>query len=313
VISYNTGTTATADALAQATPFTFTIPAGVSTGDVMLVVLECFTFTSASPGIAAPASGGGSWAAIPPGLVNSGPSAGVNTYATAWQRVATASDPGSTFSVTFSGTQGSSDEFWWGAAMVSYTGASNSSPVDVSGGQGALGTSVTCPSESTGVPGDWAVYLAGVTTGTPGAVSGPAGATSRQSVLDGANVGAAVSDSNGSVGGSGTSIGGGVFSQASGSWWGAFTVGLAPASGTTRTAAAALAVAPSLAAAMTRTGFAGAALAVAPQLHAAMSHTALAAAALAVAPQLRAALINLNAPAGRRGDDDDGGPAKWWW
>lgn len=224
-ISFNTATTATASAIAQATAFTFTVPLGVLTGDVMVVSLECFTFTSAAPAIATPTSGGGSWTQIDT-LRDSGPSAGVNSYATAWQRTATAGDPGSTFTVSFSGTVGATNQFWWAAVLAAYTGCAVA-PVDVASGAAGLGSSVTLPTLLTTHANDWALYLGEVTT-SGGGITGPVGATSRGNVTSAANVGAALFDSAASVGGSGTSIGGGTYTAAAGSWFGCFTVGLAP-------------------------------------------------------------------------------------
>ena len=230
-ISYNTGTAANAGPVTHSASFTFTIPAGVNTGDVMLVAVECFMYTSASPSIATPTSGGGSWASIPPGLLDSGAASGFNAYGTAWQRVATASDPGSTFTVSFTGTAGSPDQIWWAAAMVSYAGANTSSPIDVSGGAVNVGggASLTTASVMTGADNDWLVYLIPWGSyGTP-TLTGPGGATQRQLSTPIADGDAAAYDSNGSVGASGTSIGGGVFSATNTGWWNGFTVGLAPA------------------------------------------------------------------------------------
>jgi hypothetical protein len=227
-ITFNTGTTAQLTAVPQSESFTFTVPAGVAVNDVMIAVVECFTYTSASPAVAVPSSGGGNWQQISV-LADSGPSAGLDSYVTAWWRAAASSDPGSTFTTDFSGPQGATDNFWWAAALGSYTGASTTSPVDAAGAAGALATSVTCPSETTGVNGDWALYLAGVTLGVAGSITGPSGAAQRENALSGANVGAALFDSNGSVGNAPASIGGGTFSTAAGSWWGALTVALSPA------------------------------------------------------------------------------------
>jgi hypothetical protein len=236
-ISYNTGSTGDnptsgGTGISHTIPFTFTVPAGVLTGDVMIAVIECFSFTQTTPSFSTPTSGGGSWTQIG-SLLDSGAGSGLNSYATAWWRAATGSDPGSTFSISYTGTVGT-DQFFWGGALASYTGADTTTPIDVSGTAVAVGVgSITLPARTTGVANDWAVYLGAAGFFAAGTWSGPAGTTQRQAI-QASDEGAAIYDSNGSVGAAGTSIGGGTYSATNSSWWGAWTIGLAPpSSGTT--------------------------------------------------------------------------------
>src|SRR5208282_254632 len=108
----------------------------------MIAVITVFTYTSSSPSFSTPTSGGGSWTAAG-ALQDSGASGGLNVYAAVYTRAATASDPGSTFTVNFSGTQGATNAFWWNAALASYTGANTVTPVDVYGGTGTVGAALS--------------------------------------------------------------------------------------------------------------------------------------------------------------------------
>ena len=232
-ISYNTGTTASADTSASVN---ITIPSGVLVNDVMLMSLEVFTEDASAPTVSF-SGGGGGWTLITPTDASANPQvatfgSSIWSYGYAYYRVATAGDPGATLTVSESGSAAGTT--WFAVALASYTGASTSAPIDVAGGanaRGAYGTTVTCPSETTGVTGDWAVYLGPCGPAVGSVIHGPAGSTQRQAVVSDAGIGAAINDSNGSVGNSGTGIGGGTFSATSGSgnvWWEAFTVGLAP-------------------------------------------------------------------------------------
>jgi hypothetical protein len=227
-ISYNTGAKNSAN---NATSVTLAIPAGVLAGDVMLMALEVFTVTSSAPSISF-SGAGGSWTLVP---VTSGVNpevavgGGISSYGFAYYRVATAGDIGATLTITESGVAAGST--WFAVAMASYTGASTTAPIDVATGNNAQGTaSGTAPSATTVTANDWAVYLACAGVGA-GPLAGPG--TSRQNIVSSASVAAAVDDSNGSVGSSGTSIGGGSWTQAGGTgdWWSLFTIGLAPAGG----------------------------------------------------------------------------------
>ena len=237
-MSYNTGTT-TAPAQTAAS-CSITIPSGVLVDDVMFLAVEIFTEDSSAPAVSF-SGAGGDWTLITPTDASANPQVAtfgnsIWSYGYAYYRVATAGDPGATLTISESGSAAGTT--WFAVALASYTAASATAPIDVAGGAnayGAYGTTITCPSETTGVNGDWAVYLGPCGPGVGSTSHGPAGTTQRQSIVSGAGVGVAINDSNGSVGNSGTGIGGGTFSSTSGSgnvWWEAFTIGLAPAGGT---------------------------------------------------------------------------------
>lgn len=221
-ISYNTGATA-GSGVTQRTTQTITLPAGVASGDVMFLVAEAFTTSGASTlGIS---SAIGAWSQV--GTTQSVTSGGVTSNVAVWMRVAGGLDPGAVVTLTSTGAA------FWEAAVATYSGADTSAAVDVEGGAAASGVQmIACPAETTTQPGDWAVYLAGA--GLPStALTGPT-AHQRQQAVSAANIGAAIYDSGGSVGGGGTGIGGGDFTAAStAAWWGAFTIGLAPAGAVT--------------------------------------------------------------------------------
>lgn len=229
--AFNTGTTAVLAGAAHTTPFTFTVPAGVAVGDVMIVALEIFTFTATTPGIGAPSSGGGAWTAIGPGLVDSGASGGLDSYASCWYRVATASDPGSTFTVSWSGSTPSTDQIWWTANLDSYTGFYTASPignVPVPAKNADTAGLPACPAGTTARPGSWAVYAATATVAGAGTISStpPAGTTLRKNSSTNAGVCCATADTNGSAGGQGAAIGGGSFAASSTAWSVVWTIEL---------------------------------------------------------------------------------------
>jgi hypothetical protein len=228
-ISFNTGAKNSAN---TASSVTLAIPAGVNVGDVMIMALEVFIETSTAPTISF-SGAGGNWTLVP---MTTGTNPEVATAGTvvwsfgyAYYRVATAGDQGATLTITESGSPAGAT--WMAVTMAAYTGASTSSPIDVAFGNNGQGTvsSQTPPSGATGAAGDWAVYLccAGINAGTLG--GGPG--TNRESVTSSVSIAARSNDSNGSVGGAGTTIGGGSsFTQAgsTANWWSLFTIGLAP-------------------------------------------------------------------------------------
>jgi len=226
--SFNVGTTGAANNITQATNFTFTIPAGVLPGDVMIVAVTCFTFTSAAPAVSTPSSGGGSWSQIG-SLVDTGATSGLNVYATAWARVATAADPGSTFSISFSGTQGATNGFYWSASLGAYTGFSAGSPVGNNSSASGNNTTIgACPTVSTARSGSWGVCLCAAAVAAAGGISGsPAGLTDRARSNPGNGVDSDLADTNASAGGAGSSIGGGSFTATSAAQWAVWTVELA--------------------------------------------------------------------------------------
>lgn len=237
-ITYNTGATADSGS-GSGTTQNITVPAGVLANDVVLLVAQHITLTGtpatlsvSSTGTTPTAAGGTN----NPATGSEGLPASVTGQV--WYFVASGTDAGKVITVTASGAG------FRTLALAAYTGAATTTPVDVIAGAfgGANTASVTCPTLSTVTSGDWAVYLGG--GAAEGAnLTGPAGATSRQSDVSSANIAAAILDSNGSVGGSGTSIGGGTFGTASAtnSLLTAFTVGLkAAGAGTSHAGAAAL-------------------------------------------------------------------------
>lgn len=262
-ISYNTGATHSAD---TASSVTLGIPAGVLTGDLMILNIEAFTETGTAPSVSI-SGGGGSWTAVP---MNTGTNPEVATagstiwsYGYAYYRIATAADPGATLTVSETGS--SAGTTWFAVAVAAYTGAGS---IDVAFGSNAQGTgSATAPSGSTTQAGDWAVYLMGGGINS-GPFTGPG--TQRQNLESDAFVCAGINDSNGSVGASGTTIGGGTWTQAGNTsdWWSLFTIGInAPAVGTNASAspAAGAAVAPKATAALTVNASPAAATAAAVQ------------------------------------------------
>jgi hypothetical protein len=228
--THNTGTTATLGQSAHTVPFTFTIPAGVLAGDVMLVSVNTFSFPLTGPATSTPTSGGGSWTAVGPLVAAQDGTAGVS--ATAWHRVATAGDPGSTFTMSWTGGVGGTDGFWWTATHDSYTGFWTPDPVaqsitPTSGAQTAVGS---CPSGTSLRSGSWVVQLGPITPNSSGTITGvPSGMTQRQLSNGNSGVSCASADSGASVGAAGTPIGGGSFttSNATDNWWAEWTIELA--------------------------------------------------------------------------------------
>lgn len=223
-ISFNTGAVADS-ASTQTTSQNITVPAGVLAGDVVLVLAQQVVLTSTASTFTASSTGTTPTAAGSPVTGTEALPAAV-TGRVFWF-AASATDAGKVVTITASASG------FWSLALVAYTGASNTVPIDVISGAfgGANTTSVTCPTVSTGIANDWSVFLGGgaVENSTPLTV--PAGSTSRENDDSSAQIGAAISDSNASVGAAGTNIGGGTFAAPGGSTnciLTAFTVGLAP-------------------------------------------------------------------------------------
>jgi hypothetical protein len=240
-ISWNTGT-ATSGGSGGAASYNITIPAGVLQNDVVFVVFSGLGSSSAET-VQASSTG------TSPSIVQSSQDVGISGTHCAmalFSFVASASDAGK----VITGSLVSGDSVNWAAAIGAWSGASTSSPIDVSGvtANAGSGNSLTCPSETTGVANDWDLQIVGAALGGS-SYTGPGGFTQRESVADGSSGSAAIIyDSNGSVGGSGTSIGGGVFTNAGhDNWWAGWTVGLAPSAGTPHTATASLTITPSFA------------------------------------------------------------------
>jgi len=227
-ISYNTGTTGAA---------TTTIPAGVLNHDVMLLVVNGFS-NGTSP-VVSVSSTGTAFTQIGTQQAG-GTDSGYTAYGAIFYAVASASDAGKVITASVSG--GGSP--FLATALASYTGASNSAPVDVSGGANSGSSPLNFPAETTGYAGDWAIYL--TASGDNGAgLTGPSGTTQRQLGNPSYGVYAGIWDGNGSAGAAGSSIGGSSFKvTASGTpWLTAFTIGLAFPSATNAPAGVAAATA----------------------------------------------------------------------
>jgi hypothetical protein len=230
-ISFNTAASNTAD---TASSVAVTIPAGVLTNDVMLLILEVFCETGTTPTIAFSGAGGG-WNLISvslganPEVATAGSS--IWSYGFAYSRVATAGVPGASLTITETGSAASTT--WMGVSIAAYTGANTSTPVDVAGGSNFQGTNVSAsfPARTTGVTGDWSVCMAAYGLPPLSALSAASLTKRTGGGVDGAGIGTGIWDSAASVGSSGTSIGGNAISGAAGGtdWYSLFTIGLAPA------------------------------------------------------------------------------------
>lgn len=219
-ITYNTG----AVSPSPNTTNVLTIPAGVLAGDVMLLVVNGFAPTAGAS--LTVSSTGTAFTQIGSTQAGGAGASGYYAYGGIYYAVASSTDHGKVISVSVSG----GGSTFVCCALTAYTGASNSAPIDVSGGTNAASSPLTFPAETTGVANDWAVYLSAWGESSNASYTGPSGTTSREAVEAG-GVGCGIWDSNGSVGGSGTSIGGSgkTFSSTAGTvWLTGFTIGLAP-------------------------------------------------------------------------------------
>ena len=243
--SFNTGATADSGS-SQTASQAITIPAGVLAGDEVLFVATVVPISS-STGTVTVASTGTTPAQVGPAQNQSVPATPATVTVTLWKMVAGSSDAGKV--VTFTSTVNG----FWSVSLGAWSGTAGASAIDVSGGtiSAAAASTVTCPSLTTGVSGDWAIYLTGGSYEL-GTLAGPSGSTQREKNISAVSVSSAIFDSNASVGGSGTGIGGGIFDAGgtnTNNMLAAFTVGLAPAgSGTAHTATASLTVTPARAA-----------------------------------------------------------------
>lgn len=179
------------------------VPA-VKTGDVMLLNVQIVNQQAGPPDLSF-SGGGGDWTLVPitDGSTNPQVQSAVGYYmfSYAYQRVATEADIGATVTITDS-TAGDGDD--WTVALAAYTRANQLNPVDRAGGSGTIiyagPGSLTLPSETARVAGDWAVYLAGAAAGATMAVTGPSGTTQRQNYQSADYNLVAIYDSNGQTG-----------------------------------------------------------------------------------------------------------------
>src|SRR5580704_9173314 len=221
-VTWHTGTAASSGGTAQPS-YGVTIPAGVSAGDVLLVAYSAFGTLDETIQV----SSTGTTPVIIGSSLNSG-GGGFVCNAALFYVIAGASDAGKV--ITASLVSGHNSK--WAGGIGAWTGANNTTPVDVSGSALSNGASstITCPSKTTTVANDWDIQI--MCAGLGGsAYTGGTGFTQRETVSDpssGATV--AIFDSNGAAGAAGTTIGGAAFANAgNNSWWAGFTVGLAPA------------------------------------------------------------------------------------
>lgn len=228
--SWNTGTTGSAN---TSTTCTFTIPAGVLTGDLMRAGFTVFCEVSTAPAIAF-SGGGGAWTLLGSFSIGTNPEQAFNgtilyAYGYIYDRVATAGDPGAVITLTETGSSGATT--WWAVAMGAWTGPSATQP-DVAGAAAVNNaTTGVSPSLTTGVAGDWDVEFLLGGTGSTGTPAAPAALTTRESVTSSAGVTAILADSNGSVGGAGTAIGNRTWTggnSAANNTFTLFTIGLEP-------------------------------------------------------------------------------------
>ena len=253
-------------------PATCTIPVSVTAGDILLIFGVNIAGTL-TPDVTISSTG-----TAPSPLIAPVSNVGAFMTAGAWWCVAGAGDPGATLTVgTTTGANYS------GVAVVAYSGASASQPDVVSSGFGAASTTFTTPAATTSAAGDWAVWYAGM-SGSSSFSSSPG--TERQTSSSNRSF---VADSNGSVGGSGTAIGGGTWTNGFFPAWVGFTIGLKLAGGgTAHTATASLAVTPSFSAARTRGTYRTGSLTATPSFSASRVHGHYRTSSLTVAPSFSA-------------------------
>lgn len=233
--SYNTGVTGSLTNAAAATAFTFTLPAGIATNDVMIASVYVFTFSSATPSFSTPTSGGGNWTQISTTITSA--LNGFAEFALMFYRVATGSDASSTFSISYTGAAPGGGVYWAGD-VESYTGFFTASPIgNIFTTSGNTGSSMTAPSGTTARASSWALYSCQAGVNASGGITGEP-PTSRHTINQGNGVNTGISDSNASAGAAGASIGGGTWSFGNTAVYGAsgFTIELctqaaAPASG----------------------------------------------------------------------------------
>lgn len=252
-ISFNTSAGAGIAAVIQSTTLSLTIPAGVLTGDLMILAINTFTFSGNTGQSISISGGGGAWTALGSSPYDSGAQGGTHTYGNFFKRVATAGDPGATLTITNTGgSVGGTNQFWTTAVISAYTGASDVDVAINSTGVQPATSTIATPSGTTNFNNEWAVYAGAISVNSSGLVTGiPNSATSRTNQHN-SGVETVIADSNGSVGNAGASIGGGNYTVNNGeNWWSVFTLSIKPP-GVTDTATASLNVTPTLTAAMQR-------------------------------------------------------------
>ena len=228
-ISYRTGSTATTGG-STATSLNLTLPATLAAGDKVIITASAVVLSANQPSLTATSTATAPTALTVPGATG-GTESGAGENTGTWTLTAGSSDAGATVTITPK-VGGSAVSAFISAACAAYPGANL--PVDVADAAfgGANTASVTCPSKTTTVTGDWAVYILGGAAEGASAITMPAGSTTRQNETPSSRVVSVICDSNGSAGSAGASIGGGTFitDSASSSIMTAFTIGLPPVS-----------------------------------------------------------------------------------
>ena len=225
-ISFNTAASANGAGVSE-TSQNLTIPAGVLAGDVMLLVINGFSNGASGSVTVSASSTGTAFTQIGSQQVGGAGASGFNTFGAIFDAVASSTDAGKVITATINNPGGSN---FIAMSMAAYTGASNTAPIDVSGGTNSATSPLTFPAETTTVAGDWAIYLSAFGESTNATFTGPSG-TSTRTTTESGGVGSGIWDSNASVGGAGTGIGGASFQFSSTSttvWLTGFTIGLSP-------------------------------------------------------------------------------------
>lgn len=228
--SYNTGATANAASAPQSTHPTLTIPSGVNVGDGMIVGVDLFGFTGDAAGLTinlTPGVSGNDWSLL--GIQKKYDDGSLSIYGAIFVREASASDPGSTLTFSYSGTPGT-DQKWWAISLGAWT-MLDVGRIDVASAAGGMsGTTVPTPSLTTTHDNAWGIYIAPASPNGSGTLtSGPSGTTLRQDAFN-SGVNCGIADTNGSVGAAGTSIGGGTWASngSGGGWYTSFTLAVPP-------------------------------------------------------------------------------------
>lgn len=218
---YNTGTKIS-NGNTGAGSENLTVPVGVKKGDVCWLIVTAWETASATETIQV-----GSTGTVPliVGTTQNVSFSGSNHHGALFKFVASATDAGKVITASLL----SANNAKWALAIVTYTGALGLDVSNVTTNSGN-GSTITCPTVTTTVPGDWCLQLVSAALGGS-AYTGGAGFTQRQSVSDPASGATAFAyDSNGSVGPNGINTGGAVFANAgNNSWWIGWTVAMSPA------------------------------------------------------------------------------------
>jgi PKD repeat protein len=205
---------ASASATGNGTAETVTVPRAVTAGNGILLVA---TGVGAGP-LAAPAG----WTQVGTSSAVSGTSTALTT--TVWQRVASATDAGTSVTVTFPGAVHSTVQ------LLAYSGTNATSPVVASAGKASVATASSYTTPTTTVPanGDVVVSIWSGKSSTITAWTAPAGQTV-QSVDNGSGSGRINSiASDGGIAGAGPAGGLIATTDQPGSAFGAWTIVLGP-------------------------------------------------------------------------------------